>query len=63
MNRRIQLKMEEYRKMANSHNDPIAPKSIAIRKDSLSQVIHSKKDADDFMADLESAFKRAKQQS
>jgi len=61
VNEKIRLKIEEYKKMAKSHSGNAASKtSRSTRTDSLSQVIRSKKDADDFMAELESAFQRAK---
>jgi len=61
MNKRIQQKMEQYKKMAGSHTENTVPtKSKSTRSDSLSKVIRSKKDADDFMAEVESAFQRAK---
>ena len=61
MDQKIQQKMEQYKKMAKSHSGNAASKtSKSTRTDSLSQVIRSKKDADDFMAELESAYQRAK---
>ena len=58
MNQRIQQKMAQYKKMANSHTGNAASTSSrSTRVDSLSQVIRSKKDGDDFMAELESAVK------
>jgi hypothetical protein len=61
MNKGIQQKMAQYKKMANSNavkTTSTATKSA--RADSLSQVIRNKKEADDFMAEVESAFQRAK---
>ena len=60
MNQRIQQKLAEYKKMAKSQSGHVAYKIKSTRVDSLSQVIRSKKEADDFMAEVESAFERAK---
>jgi hypothetical protein len=61
MNKGIQQKMAEYKKMANSHNGNSTPAHTKnTRVDSLSQVIRNKKEAEDFMAEVESAFQRAK---
>ena len=62
MNKEIQQKMERYKKMANSHPGHTAPtnNTKSTRTDSLSKVIRSKEEADIFMAELESAFKRSK---
>lgn len=61
MDSKIQKKLDEYRKLVNNHsNKTTSTISTTRQPDSLSQVIRSKKDADDFMAELESAFKRAK---
>lgn len=61
MNQRIQHKIEEYKKMASSHKGHAAsPRSTTTRHDSLATVIRSKKDADEFMAELESVVKRSR---
>jgi hypothetical protein len=61
MNKGIQQKMAQYKKMAGSNPEIAAPvSSRSTRNDSLSKVIRSKKEADDFMAEVESAFQRAK---
>jgi len=47
--------------MASSHKGHgMASRSTANRQDSLGAVIRSKKDADQFMAELESAVKRSR---
>ena len=57
----IRKKLDEYKKLVTYHVDKTTSnKSRTNRPDSLSQVIRSKKDADDFMADLESAIKRCR---
>jgi len=61
MNKGIQQKMAEYKKMANSHPEKTtSAQTKTSRVDSLSQVIRNKKEADDFMSEVESAFQRAK---
>ena len=60
MDQRIQEKLAEYKKKAKSQGGNVGPKTRSTRIDSLSQVIRSKKEADIFMAELESAFERAK---
>jgi hypothetical protein len=61
MNKDIQQKMAQYKKMANSHNgNTTQANSQSTRSDSLSKVVRSKKDADIFMAEVESAFQRVK---
>ncbi len=61
MNNSIQKKIEQYKRMANSHTgNASSTSSRNTRNDSLAQVIRSKKDADDFMAELESAAKRSR---
>jgi hypothetical protein len=60
MNQRIQTKLEQYKKMAGSQSGNATTHTTGNRTDSLAQVIRSKKDADQFMAELESAAKRAK---
>jgi hypothetical protein len=61
MNQRIRHKINQYKKMAEGHNGNTVPKkAVESSTDSLLQVIRSKKDADDFMAELDSIIKRAK---
>ena len=61
MNKVLQQKMAQYKKMANSYTGNAVPtNSRSTRNDSLSKVIRSKKEDDDFMAKVESAFERAK---
>lgn len=61
MNQNIQQKIEQYKKFAQSNQDN-APKpapSKSVRVDGLAQVIRSQKDAENFMAELNSIVKRA----
>ena len=61
MNQRIQHKIDEYKKMASSHKGHVtSTRSTTNTQDSLSTVIRSKKDADEFMAELENAVKRSR---
>lgn len=61
MNQRIQNKIARYKKMAdNSVGSERATHVAGGRADSLGQVIRSKKEADEFLAELEAAVKRAK---
>ena len=61
MNQKIQHKIEAYKKMAGSHsNRAKSTSSTTNRTDSLATVIRSKKDADEFMAELESVVKRSR---
>jgi hypothetical protein len=61
MNKGIQQKMAQYKKTAGSHSGNTAPtNSRSTRNDSLSKVIRSQKEADNFMAEVESAFQRSK---
>jgi len=61
MNQRIQHKIDEYKKMASSHKGNVMVSRLTFsRLDSLAAVIRSKKDADEFMAELESAVKRSR---
>lgn len=61
MNQRIQHKIDEYKKMASSHKGHVtSSRATSSRQDSLATVIRSKKDADEFMAELESAVKRSR---
>ncbi len=62
MNKGIQQKISQYKKMAESHHNGnvVSTSSKSTRDDSLSKVIRSKKEADDFMAEVERAFQRVK---
>jgi len=60
MNQRIQNKINQYKKMAGSAHGVAMSTPAVIRTDSLAQVIRSKKDAEEFMAELDSVVKRAK---
>ena len=61
MNPRIQHKIDEYKKMASSNKGNVMVSRLTFsRLDSLAAVIRSKKDADEFMAELESAVKRSR---
>jgi hypothetical protein len=60
MNQRLQDKIAHYRKTAKSHRSAsVSNGSEPVRTDGLAKVIRSKKDADTFMAELNSAVKRA----
>jgi hypothetical protein len=60
MNQRIQEKIAQYKKAAKGHGNPsVANKRGAAHPDGLAKVIRSKKDADNFMAELNSVVKRA----
>jgi hypothetical protein len=64
MDPEIQHKIDEYIKMAKSHKGYVTSSRPTFnRNDSLAAVIRTKKDAEDFMADLESAFTRARNSS
>jgi len=59
MNKGLQHKIEQYKKMANGQVQGKATTQVNERRpDSLTQVIRTKKDADEFMAELEVAAKR-----
>jgi hypothetical protein len=61
MNPTIQHKIEQYKKMASSStSSAISNRSTSNRQDSLGEVIRTKKEADQFMAELESISKRSK---
>ena len=61
MNQRIQQKIDQYRKIAKSQViNTVPPQSKSTRTDGLAKVIRSKKDADNFMAELNSVIKQAK---
>jgi len=60
MNQRIQEKISKYKRTAKSHGDVSVPNHAgAVRADGLTKVIRSKKDADNFMAELNNLVKRA----
>ena len=61
MNKNIQQKIDQYKKIARSSqgSDPKPVQSKSVRVDGLSQVIRSQKDAENFMAELKSIVKRA----
>ena len=60
MNQSIQEKIEQFKKMAKSHTDKTLPTHPEpVRADGLAEVIRSKKDADNFIAELNSVVKRA----
>jgi hypothetical protein len=60
MNQGIQEKIEQFKKMAKGHSDKSLPDQLGpARGDGLAKVIRSKKDADNFMAELNSVVKRA----
>ena len=62
MNPRVQYKIEQFKKMTTDKK--VAGKTASVRTankpDGLSMAIHSKKDADTFMAELKAITKRAK---
>jgi hypothetical protein len=61
MTKGIQQKMAQYKRMANSRSgNSVSTTSRSTSNDSLSKVIRSKKDGEDFMSEVESAFQRAK---
>lgn len=61
MDPKIQKKLDDYKKLVTYQADKTrSVNSEPSQPDSLRQLIKSKKDADDFMADLENAFKRVK---
>lgn len=60
MPRSIQHKIELYKKLAKSQPDAPALSLPSNRTDGLAQIIRSQKDADNFMAELNSVVKRAK---
>ena len=60
MNKTIQDKIEQFKKMAKTQGSKsVSPPARSGQIDSLSQVIRSKKDADDFMAELNAVIKRS----
>lgn len=64
MDPKIQEKINRYLEIAKSKdNTPHTQQSIAPQNDSLSQVIRSKKEAETFMAELNSVIQRARQNS
>ncbi len=61
MSPHVQHKMTELKKMASKSAKPAAPAiQMAPGHDSLSKVIRNNKDAEIFMAELDSAAKRSK---
>lgn len=61
MNQRIQQKIDQYRKIAKSQIINTVPtQSKSSRTDGLAKVIRSQKDADNFMAELNSVIKQAR---
>lgn len=59
MNKNIQDKIDQFKKMAKTQgNKSVSSPVRAGQTDSLSQVIRSKKDADDFMAQVNAIIKR-----
>lgn len=60
MKQSILQKIEQYKKIARAKGGDLKPvKSKSVRVDSLAKVIRSQKDAENFMADLNSIVKRA----
>jgi len=60
MNKSIQDKIDRYKKMAKTQGSKsVSSPGGSGQTDSLSQVIRSKKDADDFMAELNAVIKRS----
>jgi hypothetical protein len=60
MNQVIQQKIDQYKRTALSQSSSPKPaQSKSVRVDGLAQVIRSKKDAENFMAELKSIVKRA----
>lgn len=62
MNQKIQKKIDQYKKFAKGRvaDSTSAPEVRPQRIDGLGKVIRSKKEADSFMAELNSIVKRAK---
>ncbi|NLR80093.1 hypothetical protein [Chitinophaga eiseniae] len=62
MNQNIQQKIDQYKKAAQTSlgSNPKPVRSKSVRVDSLAQVIRSQKDAENFMAELNSIVKRAR---
>lgn len=58
MDPKIQKKLDEYKKLVTNHAKSISSRTS--QPDSLRQLIKSKKDANDFMAELENAIRRSK---
>ncbi|RFS24705.1 hypothetical protein DVR12_05760 [Chitinophaga silvatica] len=60
MKQSLQQKIDRYKKLAQSQGSNSKPaQSKSVRVDSLAQVIRSQKDAENFMAELNSIVKRA----
>lgn len=60
MNKRIEQKIEAYKKSAASGQKLAPQKAVKDAGDGLGKVIRSKKDADQFMAELNGIVSRAK---
>ncbi len=61
MNQSIQQKIDRYKKLAKSSGPAPAPiQPVVANADGLTKVIRSKKDADNFMAELNGIVERAK---
>lgn len=60
MDKQIQKKIEDYKKLAGSGQKVSPREAIKGAADSLSKVIRSKKEADQFMAELNGITGRAK---
>jgi hypothetical protein len=59
MNQSIQEKIEQFKKIAKGHRDKSLPDQLGpAGADGLAKVIRTKKDADNFMAELNSVVKR-----
>lgn len=60
MNTKIQQKIEQYKEIAhrNLSSNPKSVKPKAAREDSLSKVIRSQKDGDNFIADVKNIIQR-----
>ncbi|MFC0513656.1 hypothetical protein ACFFGT_05570 [Mucilaginibacter angelicae] len=61
MNQHTQNKIEQLKKLATDQGyQTTKKKNIVVNNDSLGQVIRTKADAENFMAELEAAVKRIK---
>lgn len=60
MNERVQYKIEQYKRMARAASKHTVLTRSTDHTDSLGELIQTQKDADAFMAELESAVKRKK---
>ncbi|MGN6396161.1 MAG: hypothetical protein ACTHMI_11385 [Mucilaginibacter sp.] len=60
MNKSVQEKIDQFKKLAKTQGSKREPSPMSSgHVDSLSQVIRTKKDADDFMAELNAVIKRS----